>query len=146
MNPIQDISFGVVPVYKKSDDSYLFCVVKHVAGHWAFPKGHREAGGSDEQTARRELFEEVGIENIDLEPSKRFAESYLFERDGVTHKKTVEYFLGFAATIDTCVQDVYKDEIGDVEWLPYDKLVKRLTFQQAKVLAKEVSEYLHSRT
>ena len=51
-------------------------LVKHrVGGHWAFPKGHVESGESEEQTARREVREETGVE-IEILPGYRETNHY----------------------------------------------------------------------
>ena len=70
-----------VRFYEKADDSRLkFAVIitKH-DGKWVFckhreretyevPGGHREAGETIDETARRELYEETGATDFDLFP------------------------------------------------------------------------------
>lgn len=143
MNIVQDSSFGVVPVHKTDEGKYLFCVVKHVTGHWAFPKGHKEDGESDIEAARRELFEETGISAIETYPGVSFIESYSFDRDGITYKKTVTYFLGLVSAAITPVHADPNSEISAVEWLSYPKLLARLTFSESVEVATDANEHLY---
>ena len=86
---INDESIGVIPVYKNNKGDYLFLIVLHNAGHWAFPKGHQENGESKVETAHRELYEETGIRNIEINYQHIFSESYSFERDRKIYNKQV---------------------------------------------------------
>lgn len=142
MESIKDASFGVIPVYKNNDSTYLYCVVRHAVGHWAFPKGHKEKGESDEEVARRELREETGNEVKEIAQSVNFIENYSFERAGATHEKIVKYYLGIVPSMSTATQTAYKNEIVEIEWLPYDELLKRLTFPEGKRIAKEANDFL----
>ena len=53
-------SCGTV-VFTKENNEYKFLIVKQLQGFHGFPKGHMEADETEEQTALREIFEEVGV-------------------------------------------------------------------------------------
>ena len=53
-------SCGVIPWrLRNGEKEYLVLLQKN--GSWSFPKGHMEAGETEEMTALRELFEETGL-------------------------------------------------------------------------------------
>lgn len=146
MPPQEDRAFGIVPVYKKPNGEFLFCLVQHADGHWGFPKGHKDAGESDEQTACRELREETGVEEIDIVPDRSFSEQYSFERNGNRYDKTVTYFIGLVRVPATKTLDGFKKEILEVRWLPYDEMKQTLSFPEGKEqMLTDVWEYLHER-
>ena len=63
--PTKDKAIGVI-VYFEFPRSTKYLIVKHKKGHWSFAKGHKEKDESSIQTARRELFEEAGIKEVEL--------------------------------------------------------------------------------
>jgi 8-oxo-dGTP pyrophosphatase MutT (NUDIX family) len=48
-------------------DHGTIALVQHAKGNgaWLFPKGHKDAGETDEETARREIAEETGLANLE---------------------------------------------------------------------------------
>src|SRR5690242_3683688 len=69
--------------------------------HWDYAKGHVEKGEDDATAARRELMEETGITDADIDPDFRHEMTYFFQhrRKGLI-KKTVVYFLGKTAATE----------------------------------------------
>ena len=67
-------SCGAV-VYKREHDRTLFLLERMVQGHVSLPKGHMEAGETEEETARREIREETGLETA-LDTSFRHVITY----------------------------------------------------------------------
>jgi 8-oxo-dGTP diphosphatase len=63
--------------------------IEPFAGEWALPGGFVEVGESVDETARRELREETGLEDIFLEQLYTFSEP---DRDPREHVITVAYF------------------------------------------------------
>lgn len=59
-------SYGIIPVYKKDGDYYILCVKNHKSGDWGLPKGTPEGDEKPLETAKRELREETGIEDIEI--------------------------------------------------------------------------------
>jgi bis(5'-nucleosidyl)-tetraphosphatase len=51
---------------KRKRKEELFLLVQSRRGDWNFVKGHREHGESDEETLRREVYEETGIESFKI--------------------------------------------------------------------------------
>lgn len=78
-------------VFTKSEKSIQFLLVQSKRnGHWFFPKGHVENNETEEQTALREIYEEVGL-SIYIIPGFRETFSYI---DYTKHvDKTVVFFL-----------------------------------------------------
>ncbi len=142
MEEAQDHAVGVIPVYKNPEGEFLFCLVQHADGHWGFPKGHQEEGESQEETARRELREETGIKDMQIDRTRMFEEEYVFERGSTRYHKLVKYFLARVDSTDNATQQVFKGEIPEFRWLPYKEATAMLTFSGGKRLLEEVKEYL----
>ena len=83
-------SCGVVPFRRASVEPEFLLLFQRGSGTWSFPKGHMEAGETEERTALRELFEETGFRTR-LIPGARAATEY---RISSVARKQVVFFLG----------------------------------------------------
>ena len=134
-----DYSCGVVPVvFDGGFRRYL--LVRHAAGHWAFPKGHPEGAETLLETARRELAEETGLTRVDLLEAPAFSEAYAFtKRSGKRVRKRVDYVLGRVWTPAAVV--LQEAEVGDHAWGRADETAARMTFQEGRDLLAEVEAF-----
>lgn len=128
----------MIPV-RLQNGHYLFLLVQHHAGHWAFPKGHAEKGESDAEAAMRELREETGIAKAMLLEDISLTETYFFKRGGQTVAKTVRYFLGLVKVRNVHIQAA---EIKDYKWASFEKASALMTFSESQRLLNEANAYL----
>ena len=114
-----------------------FLLLHYEAGHWGFPKGNRERGETKLETARREIEEETGLTELEFTD---FEESinYFYKREGKTIYKTVTYFLAKSKTKKAKISW----EHTGFEWLPYEKALNKLTYQNAKEVLQAAKSYL----
>lgn len=110
-------SCGVIPWrLREGQREYLLLLQKN--GSWSFPKGHMEAGETEEDTALRELFEESGL-HAELDHSSLAVMEYdLSPRI----RKQVVLFLGRAEG-QLLLQE---SEIAGAKWLPAQQLADLL--------------------
>lgn len=135
---VEHVSCGVVTV-RRWDRKWEFFLVQHHLGHWAFPKGHQEAGETAEQTARRELAEETGFTEVELDPDHEFYEDYRWTRHGVVNHKQVTYYLGLVADQPPKIQ---RAELKDGRWVPADEVPSVLTFPEAQAVFRQAQKIL----
>lgn len=114
-----------------------FLLLHYGAGHWGFPKGNRERGETKLETAIREIEEETGLKNLEFTDFEEEI-NYFYKRDGKTVYKTVTYFL---ATSKTKKVVLSWEHIG-FEWVPYEKAVEKLTYQNAREVLQAAKSYL----
>jgi len=114
-----------------------FLLLHYGAGHWGFPKGNRERGETKLETAIREIEEETGLKNLEFTDFEEEI-NYFYKRDGKTVYKTVTYFLAKSKTKKVVLS---WEHIG-FEWVPYEKAVEKLTYQNAREVLQAAKSYL----
>lgn len=129
-------SCGAV-VFTEVNGERKYAVIRSIGRDYGFPKGHIESGETEEITALREVKEEVGV-SITLLDGFRQEEWYdLPNKPGV--RKQVVYFLGKYQEQALKRQEA---EISEVQLLPYEEALKKLTFDQMKEVLRKAEEYL----
>ena len=130
-------SCGAV-VFTRREGKILYLIVQGMSGTLGFPKGHMEPGETEEETARREIFEETGLEPVFLE-GFRETEEYPLPKKNFTPKQ-VTYFL--AEFFDETPIPRF-GEIAGVFLLPREEAEKRLTRDGTRSVLKKADAYLN---
>lgn len=109
--------------------------------HWDYPKGHVEPAEDDLSAAYRELREETGLVEQQIERVHGFEHeiAYTFRSNRYGQvRKTVRYFL--ARTASRVVQ--VSDEHQDFVFLPYEQAIEKLTFETARSVLRRANAWL----
>lgn len=130
-----ECSCGAV-VFTRADGQFLFVIVQEKAGAYSFPKGHMEGSETEQETARREVFEEIGLDP-DFLPGFREEDEYdLAEKPGT--RKRVTYFLAEYRNDQPLVPR--QGEIRGIQLLPYDEALLCFEHEGTRsVLAKALA-------
>ena len=117
------------------NDKLEVLLLKHNAGHWAFPKGHVEGSETEEETALREAKEETNL-TIKLDTKFRATSKYS-PVEGV--EKEVIYFMGYDVKGNEKVQ---LEEVSQIKWKQIDDAIEFVTFANDKEILKKAKKYL----
>ena len=134
-------SCGMV-LFHLIDEEPRYLIVQHLAGHWGIPKGGQEPGETDIETARREIREEVGIEDFTLDDAYRFVQQYAFERDGIAIEKEVVFFLAMVTSNRVSPQE---EEIAAYQWVPHAVVRDYISHPETLALVDDVQQYVNKR-
>jgi bis(5'-nucleosidyl)-tetraphosphatase len=118
-----------------------YLLLQYAHGHWDFVKGKIEMRENKQEAALRELKEETGITSITIDPDFSASFSYIYtEVDGIVTKKTVHFFIG--CTPET--QITLSPEHKDYAWLPFEKAVEQLTFENAQEMLRTANKFIQN--
>ena len=132
-------SCGAV-VYTMRNGVPLYVVVQQKAGNYSFPKGHTEEGETEIETARREIFEETGLEPEFIGGFRETEEYEVAGSPGT--RKTVTYFLAEFEDGQLIPKPV---EIRQVRLLPYEEAIRVFDREETRRILTEVNDMLTAR-
>lgn len=125
---------------KESKEKIFYLVLHyHFKGdYWDFPRGKIEKGETEEQTARREIKEETGLEDVEFVKGFKKTTSWFYRWEGKNIFKEAVYFLAETK------QEKIKLSIEHLDylWLEYEEAMKTLTYENTKKILKAVHEFL----
>jgi 8-oxo-dGTP pyrophosphatase MutT (NUDIX family) len=132
-----EVSAGGV-VYRRGEGGIEVLICKDAGYHrWVLPKGLVDAGESFEQTAVREVEEEVGVVSRLVAPLGE--ERYVYTARGMRVFKTVHYFLLEYVSGSEANHD---HEMEDVRWCSLDEAMGFLGYKGAKDVLARARDYL----
>lgn len=132
-------SCGAV-VYTRRDGEVRFVIVQEMAGAYSFPKGHMEGDETEEETARREVYEEIGIRPVFAEGFRAQDEYELAERPGWS--KRVAYFLADCGEEPLVPRP---GEIRGIRLLTYEEALSLFEHEGTRRVLTQAREFLSAR-
>jgi 8-oxo-dGTP pyrophosphatase MutT (NUDIX family) len=148
MTITHDQAYGLIPIFTPPRQDRRYLLILHQKGHWALPKGHKELGETDLETACREVREETGLEDYTVLEEKKFTEQYQFQPSpGETIVKTVTYFVAQVsptATGDCPKITVQQAEVADYRWCTFTEAIELSTFAANRQVLQDCEAYLQS--
>ena len=136
-------SAGAV-IFRKKGKNVLYLLLHYPSSakapkeYWDFPKGHIEKGEKIEETIKREVREETGLDDIRLVEDFKEWIKYFFKFKGKNVFKIVTFLLAETKTKEVKVSF---EHLG-YEWLSYEEAFKKLTFKNAKEILKKAHHFL----
>ena len=132
-------SCGAV-VFTRMNNEIQYLLIRNLTGIYGFPKGHVEQGETEEQTALREVFEEVGLA-VKLVSGFRSEDEHPIPQKENTMKQIV-YFLGEYTNQEFTYQ---KEELTDALLTDYETAMTLFQFDSSKRILTEANNFLLSR-
>ena len=141
--PIEKSAGTIIFRKKKGEIFYLllhYPGVSHRAkkDYWDFPKGHIEKGEKEIETAKREAFEETGIKELKFLEGFKETIKYFFKFKGKNILKFVVFFLAQTKEKKVKISFEHKGYL----WLPFEKAIKKLSFENSKEILKKANIFL----
>ena len=114
---------GGVVVRGDTDRRVLLVRAKPAPHDWVLPKGHIESGETPEQTARREVREEAGVDAEPLRPIGTLA----FDTPNGKRVRSAFYLMRF-------VRNVTPHERREIRWATIDEAIALVQFDDTRAL------------
>lgn len=129
-------SAGAV-VFRRENSKIKYLLIQYAWGHWEFPRGLIEKGETLEETARREIEEEVGIKDIKFISGFKEWIKFFFKLKGKTIMKIATFLLAETKAKKVKLSFEHKD----YAWLEYDEALEKLTFENSKEILKKANSF-----
>ena len=137
---IEERSAGVI-LFNKTE-GIQFLILKYPSGHWDFVKGNIEEGEKEKETVKRELFEETGINSLQIHRGFNEKVEYNYYKKNRKVHKIVSYYLA-----ETDQKEIkLSDEHLDSKWSDYEDLMKLITFENSREILKKGNELIKNLT
>ena len=131
-------SCGAV-VFTRGGGEIRYVIVCSVNGYYGYPKGHVEAGESEQETALREIKEETGLDVV-LREGFRTTDEYMLQLEGYTdiHKQVV-YFL---AEYEGQAPSAQPSEIAEIKLMTFEEALAVFQFEGNRRILREAHNFL----
>ena len=129
-------SCGAV-VYTRINDAIRYVLVQSLGGFWGFPKGHMESGETEEETALREIYEEVHLKASILKGFRTKDEYALPGQENV-----VKQVVFFCAAYEGQEIRAQESELLSAALASYEEAMRRLSCESSQRVLREAHDFL----
>ncbi len=103
---------------------------------WVLPKGHVEEGESVEEAALREIFEETGLDNVQLIKHLGTIMRESVKSNGDVEQKTIHFYLAYALS-NRQSPDPSDLSFTEVGWFPPEEAIEVLPYEGERAFLRE---------
>lgn len=134
-------------VFKRTRTRVCFAMLMDSYGNWTFSKGHVRRSETYEETARREIGEELGLRSLKM--VRRLGKIDIWFRDRFVFKgalvhKHIHYFLFEAppgAKLSLSRRVKSDEHIKDVAWVPIEDVAERSHYPDLEPIVRRALGY-----
>ena len=124
-------------VYTFLNGRIHYVIIQQQEGFHGFPKGHVEKNETEEETALREIYEEVGLRPTLIKGFKVIDKYPLLRKQHVI--KQVVYFLAEYSSQAIIIQE---EELLGAMLLPYEEAIKILDYESSRKVLAQADHFL----
>jgi bis(5'-nucleosidyl)-tetraphosphatase len=151
---LTDVAYGLIPVIPAASTQgspYLYLLIQHQKGHWAFPKGHKDGPETDLEAAQRELREETGLTDYQVltlphqSTPLTLQEAYQFtDKQGNVIAKTVTYYVALLPSQSPPPPiHLQPEEVADYRWCSFNEALEQISFEASRQLLRRCQAQLN---
>jgi 8-oxo-dGTP pyrophosphatase MutT (NUDIX family) len=129
-------SCGAV-VFTRINGQVKFALVQQLHGFYSFPKGHVEKGETEQETALREIYEEIHITPTLIDGFRMVDEHPVPNKPGVI--KQVVYFLGEYTDQEIVFQ---REELLSAPLVSYEEAMDLFEYESSKRILNEAYRFI----
>ena len=129
-------SCGAV-VFTRRDGQLLFAIVQEKTGAYSFHKGHMEGNETEKETARREIFEETGLQPEFVEGFCQVNEYSMAEKPG-TWKRVTYYLAEFGSELPI----PQEQDIKKILLLSYEQAISLFKYEDTRRILTAAYKFL----
>jgi 8-oxo-dGTP pyrophosphatase MutT (NUDIX family) len=122
------------PSSKMKDPQFL--LLRNRRGYWGFPQGHKEEGETEIQTLFREVYEETGINYLNILSFIGRIRYSFFKGEGLKSRKEVSFYYATTSIRDITLSNEHDDFI----WTTFSESLTYLNRKQLRSIMIEGHE------
>jgi N utilization substance protein B len=135
----RETSVGGV-VYLPQADQYKIAMILNAYGKWALPKGHIEQAEDQTTAVLREVEEETGLKNLEVQDYLGQSEFKIKSPQATTVLKTVHFYL--IKSQDDKIVVPQADELKDVQWFDPATAYAKADYENVKEILGKAYQIL----
>ena len=132
-------SCGAV-VFTRTGGEIRYVIIESIEGIFGFPKGHMEAGETEDQTALREIREETGLQ-VRLLDGFRVMEEYPLPRK----KDTLKQVVFFLAEYEDQAPVRQEAEVSAIRLLAFEEALGCMQYENTRSVLRRADAFLNAK-